>query len=108
MMQMLVRSTAHAVEERAFRKRYAGEWIVALAPPDEADCGVLLAVDRNHRVIGADRRAGAAVFASPHGGDGPVVVARLGAAETWPALITPPALERARTAAQLDLHARPR
>ena len=129
MMQILVRSTAHAVEERAFRKRYAGEWIVALAPPDEADCGVLLAVDSNHGVIGADRRArtnllpsgrgGAvafwslfernpAVFASPHGGDRSVVLARLGAAETWPALITPPALERARTPAQLDLHARPR
>jgi AraC-like DNA-binding protein len=129
MMQMLVRSTAHAVEERAFRKRYAGEWIVALAPPDEADCGVLLAVDSHHRVIGADRRArtnllpsgrgGAvafwslfeknpAVFASPHGGDSSVVLTRLGSAENWPALVTPPVSERARTPAQLDLHARPR
>src|SRR5262249_10902635 len=56
-MEVLVGSPRPAVEERAFRKRYAGEWIVALAPPDEADCGVLLAVDRNHRVVGADRRA---------------------------------------------------
>jgi AraC-like DNA-binding protein len=33
---------------------------------------------------------------------------RIGAAEPWPALITPPAPERARTRAQFDLHARPR
>jgi AraC-like DNA-binding protein len=129
MMQMLVRSTVHAVEERAFRKRHAGEWVVALACPDEADCGVLLAVDGNHRVIGADRRArtgllqgnGAAamafwslfeknptVFASAHRGDRPVVLTRLGTAETWPALVTPPISERTRTPAQLDQHARPR
>ena len=129
MMQMLVRSTVHAVEERAFRKRYAGEWIVALAPPDEADCGVLLAVDRNHRVVGADRRARTSllqsdndnavrfwslfeknptVFACTHGEDRPAVLTRLGSAEAWAALVTPPALERARTPGQLDLHARPR
>src|SRR5262249_46681982 len=116
MMQMLVRSTVHAVEERAFRKRHAGEWIVALAPPDEADCGILLAVDRNHRVVGADRRAhtgllqgdgavaaafwslfekNATVFASAHGGDRPVVLTRLGTAEAWPGLVTPPIPQRA-------------
>jgi AraC-like DNA-binding protein len=129
MMQMLVRSTVHAVEERAFRKRYAREWIVALAPPDEADCGILLAVDRHHRVIGAGRRArtsllqgdgagapafwslfekNSTVFGSPNGGDRPVALTRLGSAETWPALVTPPLPERARTSAQLDQHARPR
>jgi AraC-like DNA-binding protein len=128
LMQKLVCRTAHAVEERAFRKRHAGEWIVALAPPDGAASGMLLAVDRNHRVVGADRRArttllkaseapaafwslfekNPAIFASPQGEDRPVVLARLGAAEAWPALITAPASERARTPAQLDLHARPR
>jgi len=127
MMKMLVRSTVRAVEERAFRKRHAGEWIVALSLPDEADSGLLLAVDRHHRVVGADRRArtsllqgdGATafwslfeknptVFASAHGGDRPVVLTRLRSAETWPALVTPPLPERARTSAQLDQHARPR
>jgi AraC-like DNA-binding protein len=129
LMQMLVRSTAHAVEERAFRKRYAGDWIVALAPPDEADSGVLLAVDRNHRVVGADRRARTSllpggsdaaiafwslfeknptVLTSPHGGDRPAMLTRLGTDESWPALVTPPASERMRTPAQLDQHARPR
>jgi AraC-like DNA-binding protein len=130
LMQMLVRSTAHAVEERAFRKRYAGEWIVALVPPDGAAFGALLAVDRNHRVVGADHRArsillqgerdapgvafwslferSATVFAGSEGGDRSVALTRIGAAEPWPALITPPAPERARTRAQFDLHARPR
>jgi AraC-like DNA-binding protein len=130
LMQMLVRSTAHAVEERAFRKRYAGDWIVALVPPDGETFGALLAVDRSHRVVGADRRArtilltgerdapaitfwslfekNPAIFACSHDGDRPVALTRLGAAEPWPALITPPAPDLARTPAQLDLHARPR
>jgi AraC-like DNA-binding protein len=129
MMQMLVRSTVHAVEERAFRKRHAGEWIVALALPDEADSGLLLAVDRHHRVIGADRRArtsllqgdgadatafwslfekNSTAFGSPNSGDRPVTLTRLGGGETWPALVTPPLAERSRTSAQLDQHARPR
>ena len=56
LMQKLVRGTAHAIEERAFRKRYAREWIVALAAPDDAEFGLLLAIDCHHRVIGADRR----------------------------------------------------
>jgi AraC-like DNA-binding protein len=129
LMQMLVRMAAHAVEERAFRKRYAREWIVALASPDE-DAGVLLAVDRDHRVVGADRRArttllqragdvlpvglwslfekDAAIFRSPHGGDVPVVLTRLDTAESWSALITPPAADRARIPANFDLSARPR
>lgn len=130
LMQMLVRSTAHAVEERAFRKRYAGEWIVAVVPPDGATVGALLAVDRNQRVVGADHRArtillqgdrntppvafwslfekNATIFAQTEGGDTSAALRRIGAAEPWPALITPPAPERARTPAQLDLHARPR
>jgi AraC-like DNA-binding protein len=130
LMQRLVRSTAHAVEERAFRKRHAREWIVALAPLDEADCGVLLAVDRNHRVVGADRRARAAmlandrdasatafwslfeknatIFGHSHAEDKPVLLTRIGAAEPWPALITPPTSDCPRTPVQLDLHARPR
>ena len=130
LMQMLVRSTAHAVEERAFRKQYAGEWIVAVVPPDGTTCGALLAIDRKYRVVGADRRArtillqggrdkpavafwslfekNATTFACSEGGDRSVALTRIGAAEPWPALITPPAPERTRTPAQLDLHARPR
>jgi AraC-like DNA-binding protein len=36
------------------------------------------------------------------------VLTRLGAAEPWPALITPPVSDRSRTPAHLDQHARPR
>lgn len=130
LMQTLVRSTADAIEERAFRKRHAHEWIVALAPPDAGACGVLLAVDRNHRVVGADRRArasllqgdgaaraaslwslfekNAAIFRYTHAGDTPVVLTRLGSAEPWSALVTPPQPEGPRAPAHGDLHARPR
>lgn len=129
-MQVLVRMTAHAIEERAFRKRYAREWIVALAPPDGAACGILLAVDRDHRVVGADHRArmtllqgesdlppvalwtlfekNALIFRSIHGGDVSVVLTRLGNGEAWSALITPPASDRARPPAGFDPSARPR
>jgi AraC-like DNA-binding protein len=130
LMQRLVRSTAHAVEERAFRKRYAREWIVALAPLDEAGCGVLLAVDRNHWVVGADRRARAAllvndsdasatafwslfeknvtIFGHSLAEDKSVVLTKIGGADPWPALVTPPMSDCPRTPSQLDLHARPR
>src|SRR5262249_2210456 len=105
-------------------------WIVALAPPDGAEFGLLLAVDRHHRVVGADRRArtillpgpdgastialwslfekNATIFRQPHGVDEPVALTMLGTSAPWPALVTPPASERTRTPAQLDLHARPR
>src|SRR5262249_342785 len=96
MMQMLVRMTAHALEERAFRKRYSHQWIVALMPPDGGACCVLLAVGRRHRVTGADYRAqttllrgesdapavslwslfekNATIFRCPDAGDMPVVL----------------------------------
>jgi AraC-like DNA-binding protein len=90
----------------------------------------MLAVDRNHRVVGADRRGratllpsdgaaraaplwslfekNAAIFRYTHAGDTPVVLTRLGSAEPWSALVTPPRPDRSRTTAHGDLHARPR
>ncbi|MBV8826894.1 MAG: helix-turn-helix domain-containing protein [Bradyrhizobiaceae bacterium] len=130
LMQKLLRSTAHAIEERAFRKRYAREWIVALAPPDGTEFGLLLAIDGHHRVVGADRRArttllqtaantpaiafwllfekNPTIFRHSQGEDKPVALTIPGSGEPWPALVTPPASERSPTPAQLDLHARPR
>src|SRR5262249_39918901 len=130
LMQMLVRMTAHAVEERAFRTRYPREWIVALVPPDGAASCVLLAVDGDHRVIGSDRHArttllhgesdapavllwalfekDATIFRYPEWGDRPVVLTGVGTAEPWSALITPPAPDPSRAPANADLHARPR
>jgi transcriptional regulator of acetoin/glycerol metabolism len=52
----LVVNSARQIEERLFRERFSHAWIIAVAP--EADhSGALLAVDREHRVIGADRFA---------------------------------------------------
>jgi AraC-like DNA-binding protein/PAS domain-containing protein len=52
----VVVAAARVLEERLFREAYARSWIVALAP--RGDQGApLLAVDRDHRVVGADARA---------------------------------------------------
>ena len=52
----LVVNFARQIEERLFRERFSHAWIIAIA--SEADqSGALLAVDREHRVIGADRLA---------------------------------------------------
>jgi AraC-like DNA-binding protein len=60
----VMRTTARAIEERSFRKRYRREWIIALAPPDGGGCGILLAVDGQPRIVGADRHAGSTLSAS--------------------------------------------
>ena len=52
----LVVNFARQIEERLFRERFSHAWIIAVA--SEADpSGALLAVDREQRVIGADRLA---------------------------------------------------
>ena len=52
----LVVNAARQIEERLFRERFSGFWVIALATqPDQS--GALLAVDKEHRVIGADRFA---------------------------------------------------
>jgi len=60
----VMRTTARAIEERSFRKRYRREWVIALAPPDGDDYGMLLAVDGQQRIVGADRHAGSTLSAS--------------------------------------------
>jgi AraC-like DNA-binding protein len=52
----VVVAAARAIEERLFREAYARSWIVALAPTDD-QAAPLLAVDREHRVVGADASA---------------------------------------------------
>jgi transcriptional regulator of acetoin/glycerol metabolism len=52
----LVVNHARQIEERLFRERFSQAWIVAIAPQEDM-FGALLAVDREHRVIGADRFA---------------------------------------------------
>src|ERR1700740_3093376 len=53
---LTVRS-ARAIEERFFREQFRREWIVALAPPEGGGAGMLLAIDGNQRIIGANRVA---------------------------------------------------
>jgi AraC-like DNA-binding protein len=109
----VMRTTARAIEERSFRKRYRREWIIALAPPDGGDYGMLLAVDGQQRIVGADRHAGstlsasnvylengptlwalfekdAALFRARNGGDIHTAVVAVGSAQIWTAIVTPP------------------
>jgi AraC-like DNA-binding protein len=57
----LVTASARSIEEQLFRRRFLREWILALAPLEEEGAGCLLAVDKEDRVVGADR-SGRRVF----------------------------------------------
>jgi transcriptional regulator of acetoin/glycerol metabolism/AraC-like DNA-binding protein len=49
--------SARAIEDRFFREQFRREWIVAVAPPEGGAPGMLLAIDGNQRIIGANRAA---------------------------------------------------
>ncbi len=53
---LAVRS-ARAIEERFFREQFRREWIIAVAPPEGGVTGMLLAIDRDQRIVGANRDA---------------------------------------------------
>ncbi len=53
----LTTNAARAMEERFFREQFPHAWIVAIAPAEHGGAGMLLAVDRDQRVIGANRGA---------------------------------------------------
>ena len=129
----VMRTTARAIEERSFRKRYRREWIIALAPSDGGDYGLLLAVDGQQRIVGADRHAGstlsasnvnlgsgptlwalfekdAALFRARNLGDIHTTVVTVGSAQIWNAIVTPP-ISRAlhqHVPEYTSLHFRPR
>jgi AraC-like DNA-binding protein len=52
----LVVNAARSIEERLFRERFPREWIIAVAPNADHPAS-LLAVDREQRLVGADRCA---------------------------------------------------
>ena len=52
----VVAAAARTLEERLFREAYTQSWIIALAPAGDRPAP-LLAVDRDHRVVGADASA---------------------------------------------------
>jgi AraC-like DNA-binding protein len=126
-------NSARAIEERYFREHFCHEWIVALAPPEEGEPGMLLAVDGNQRVVGANRVARTSLLLDDRGlqagvslwtiferdlelfrrKDGTDIATRLviaGSNDGRSALVTPPdqAFAAWRNAGSVALHARPR
>jgi AraC-like DNA-binding protein len=106
-------ASARAVEERLFREHFRHEWIVAALPSDDTSSALLLAVDDDQRLIGADRvarqtftlddktlAAGAplstlfdyspSLFRRRGGQDIPILLARAARNDHWRALLTPP------------------
>ena len=53
----LTTKSARAIEERFFREQFHREWIVAVVPPEGGLIGMLLAVDGDQRIVGANRAA---------------------------------------------------
>lgn len=129
----LTASAARSVEERLFRERFRQHWIVAVAPPERASAGILLATDGDQHIVGANRAAriallldsstlrsgislwafferDAALFRRGDTSDIPTRLIVAGSDETRPALVTPPErnVGRWQSAATGALHARPR
>jgi transcriptional regulator of acetoin/glycerol metabolism len=52
-----VTASVRAIEERLFRHSFRRAWTIAAAPPQTSDAGLLLSVDDDQRVVGADRVA---------------------------------------------------
>ena len=132
-LRVLIRSTAHAMSERWFRLVHRREWIIAARREDETHTSVILAVDRNRTLIGADHMAreflrtrgrrfetGLTVaeffgcdFTPGRGRRYCDVALRLqsgDASSPWLALITPPDLGavQGRCRERLQVHTRPR
>jgi AraC-like DNA-binding protein len=128
---VLTVNAARAIEERRFRERFHRAWIVAAARTDGG--GMLLAVDADQRIVGADRAArdtlmldagkldagislwsvferDLSVFRRKEAGDFPARFTIAGSKALWPALVTPPSRLSGfgRNGASVALHARPR
>ncbi len=126
-------NSARSIEERFFRERFRREWIIAVALPEGGAPGVLLAVDSDQRIVGANRGARSSLLLDDQGlrsgvslwslferdpalfrrKDGADIATRLvvvGSNEIWPALITPPesGVGARRIGTNVALHARPR
>jgi len=125
-------NSARAIEERFFRERFRREWVVAVALPERAP-GLLLAVDSDQGIVGANRAARTSLLLDDQGlqsgvslwslferdpalfrrKDGADIATRLvvvGSNEIWSALITPPesGVGAGRNTMNVALHARPR
>src|SRR5262245_31440445 len=129
----LTARSARAIEERFFREQFRREWIVAVAPPEGGGAGMLLAIDGNQRIVGANRVARASLMLDDRGlqagislwsiferdvhffrrQDRTDISARLliaGSNESRPALVTPPdhPMRASSNPTNCNLHTRPR
>lgn len=126
-------ASARALEERLFREYFRLCWVIAAMPTDQSVAGLLLAVDEDQRIVGADRIARTAfalddkrlmagaqlstlfeynpyLFRKRTGEDIRVLLTRTKGHDFWGVLLTPP-LARAslsRNSPEAMLHARPR
>lgn len=130
---VLTIASARAIEERFFREQFRRAWIIALAIPEHRDRGMLLAVDRYQRIMGADRAARAtlllddealkagvslwtlferdrALFGRGDAGDIATRLAIAGSDEVLPTLVTPPdrGFSSRQDRASVAFHTRPR
>jgi transcriptional regulator of acetoin/glycerol metabolism len=128
----LTMRSARAIEERFFREQFRREWIVAVAPPEGA-WGMLLAIDGNQRIVGANRAARMSFLLDDRGlkagmslwtiferdlnlfrrKDQSDISTRLllaGSNDSCPALVTPPDqnINASSNPANINLHTRPR
>ena len=126
-------ASARAVEERLFREFFRHAWIIATLPADESGPALLLAVDDDQRIAGADRVARVAfslndkrlvdgvhlstifdyclsIFRRGGGQDIPLCLSRADGGARWHVLITPP-LARSRVSRswpEAVVHSQPR
>ena len=121
--------SARAIEESLFRRQFRRTWNLAIAVPSAAGGALMLAVNDDQRIVGADRIARSTLGLDDHliatglslwtyfdrfpslfrvkSDDVTVQLTRIGDKQSWQALITPP--ERSITNMRLALlHARPR
>ena len=123
--------SARAIEERFFREHFHHEWILAIAPREGGAPGMLLAVDGNQRIVGANRFARMSLLLDDRGLQAGVslwtifepdldlfrrrdradISTRLviaGSNDSRSALVTPPVQTAWRDATNVALHMRPR
>ena len=125
--------SARAIEERFFREQYRRDWIVAVAPPEGGASGMLLAVDGDQRITGANRVARKSLLLDDRGlqagislwtiferdpglfrrKDPTDIATRLllaGSSDSRPALVTPPEPPMSASIGprNINLHTRPR
>jgi len=125
--------SARGIEERIFREYFRHAWNLAAAPCGGSEVAVLLAVDNDHRILGADHIArrifgltdevlnqgtalatifeyDSSIFRCKRMQDVAARLVRTGTDEAWNALITPPACGMSGLCSPTEalLHSRPR